>query len=143
MGRVAAFDKALAPAITDLGRWGTHSQQTQAITLHNSLPGAMEHNRTQAFLRLLGREGGTVGPVIQYLSTTVVTSDKAMLAATGGRYLATAGQPEAMSPGAWRSSGFPKTRLTACGGTSPSWPAWPGQPCRQLPRRTSRPPRAS
>jgi hypothetical protein len=105
---VAAFDRVLAPAIAGLGRWGTHNQRARAITLHDSLPGAMEHDRTQAFLRLLAPDGGTAGPVIQYLSTTVVTTDQAVLAATGGRYPATADLPEAMSPGRVAFQWFPE-----------------------------------
>jgi hypothetical protein len=66
-----AFDEALAPANADFGQWETHDQRARTITLHDSLPAAMRHDRTQAFLRLLGRDGGTVGPLIQYLHTSV------------------------------------------------------------------------
>ena len=105
---VAAFDKALAPAIHGLARWEAHDHRTRAITLHDSLPDAMGHNPTQAFLRLLGRDGGTVGPLIQYLCTTVVTTDEAVLAATAGRFRATAERPEAMSPGRLAFTWFPE-----------------------------------
>jgi hypothetical protein len=104
---VAAFDKALAPAIHGLAQWEARDHRTQAITLHDSLPDAMAHNPTQAFLRLLGRDGGTVGPLIQYLSTTAVTTDEAVLAATGGRSRASAERPEAMSPGRLAFKWFP------------------------------------
>jgi len=56
----AAFDKALAPTIADLARWETHDQRTGIITVHDSLPTATHHDRTYAFLRLLGRDGGRV-----------------------------------------------------------------------------------
>jgi hypothetical protein len=104
----AAFDEALAPAIADLGQWETHDQRARTITPHDSLPDAIRHDRTQAFLRLLGPDGGTVGPIIQYLHTTVVTTDEAVLAATGGRYRATAERPEAMSPGRLAFKWFPE-----------------------------------
>lgn len=104
----AAFDEALAPAIADLGQWETHDQRARTITLHDSLPAAMRHDRTQAFLRLLGRDGGTVRPLIQYLHTSVVTTDEAVLAATGGRYRTTAERPEAMSPGRLAFKWFPE-----------------------------------
>ncbi|MGC4864781.1 hypothetical protein ACLQ3B_05005 [Micromonospora sp. DT53] len=103
----AAFDEALAPAIADLGQWETHDQRALTITLHDSLPTAMRHDRTQAFLRLLGHDGGTVGPLIQYLHTSVVTADEAVLAATGGHYRATTERPEAMSPGRLAFKWFP------------------------------------
>lgn len=61
---VAAFDEALAPAIHGLAQWEARDHRTRAITLHYSLADAMGHNPTQAFLRLLGRDGGTVGPLI-------------------------------------------------------------------------------
>ena len=105
---VAAFDKALAPEVHGLARWEARDHRTQAITLHDSLPDAMGHNPVQAFLRLLGRDGGTVGPLIQYLCTTVVTTDEAVLAATGGRFRATAERPEAMSPGRLAFKWFPE-----------------------------------
>ncbi len=101
------FDKALAPTIEDLGQWETHDQRARTITPHDSLPAAMHHDRTQAFLRLRGRDGGTVGPLIQYLHTSVVTTDEAVLAATGGRYRATAERPEAMPPGRLAFTWFP------------------------------------
>ncbi|MGI5153000.1 hypothetical protein ACQEVC_42570 [Plantactinospora sp. CA-294935] len=104
----AAFDDALAPAIADLGQWETHDQRARTIKLHDSLPAALRHDRTQAFLRLLGRDGGTTGPLIQYLHTSVVTTDEAVLAATGGRYRATAERPEAMSPGRLAFKWFPE-----------------------------------
>ncbi|MGR6317885.1 hypothetical protein Q2K19_03440 [Micromonospora soli] len=103
----AAFDEALAPAIADLGQWETHDQRARTITLHGSLPAAMRHDRTQAFLRLFGRDGGTMGPLIQYLRTSAATTDEAMLAATGGRCRATAERPEAMSPGRLAFKWFP------------------------------------
>ena len=81
----AAFDEALAPVIHGLAQWQTHDHRTRTITLHDSLPDAMRHDRTQAFLRLLGRDGGTVGPVIQYLHAIVVTADKDVLAAKAKR----------------------------------------------------------
>jgi hypothetical protein len=95
----AAFDTALAPAIRGLAQWETHDHQTRAVTQHGSLPDAMRHDRVQAFLRLLGGDGGAIGPIIQYLRTVVVTADETVLAATGGRVRATPGEPESMSPG--------------------------------------------
>ncbi|MFC7245631.1 hypothetical protein ACFQO7_24420 [Catellatospora aurea] len=102
-----AFGKALAPLIADLARWETHDQRARTVTLHESLPAAMQHDRTQAFLRLLGRDGGTVGPLIQYLRTSVVTTDDTVLAATGGWYRATPERPEALSPGRLAFKWFP------------------------------------
>jgi hypothetical protein len=139
----AAFGKVVAPAIHGLAQWETHDHKARTITLHDSLPDAMDHNPTQAFLRLLGRDGGTVGPHIQYLRTIVVTSDDAVLATTGGRFRATAERPEEMSPGRLAFKWFPKTRRTACSGTSPFWPVWLGKPCGRWRRRTSRLPSAS
>ncbi|MGC4864730.1 hypothetical protein ACLQ3B_04745 [Micromonospora sp. DT53] len=104
----AAFDEALGPAIAGLGQWETHDQRARSISLHDSLPVAMCHDRTQAFLRLLGRDGETLGPLIQYLRTSVVTTDEAVLAFTGGRYRATAERPEAMSPGRLAFKWFPE-----------------------------------
>jgi hypothetical protein len=104
----AVFDEALAPTIADLGQWETHDQRARTTTPHGSLPDAMCHDRTQAFLRLFGRDGGTVGPIIQYLHTTVVTTDEAVLAATGGRYRATPERPESMSPGRLAFKWFPE-----------------------------------
>lgn len=103
-----AFGEALAPAIAGLAQWETHDQRARTVTLHESLPAAMRHDGTQAFLRLLGRDGGTVGPIIQYLQTTVVTTDEAVLAATGGRYRATPQRPEALSPGRLAFTWFPE-----------------------------------
>ncbi|MEU8004235.1 hypothetical protein AB0B66_24030 [Catellatospora sp. NPDC049111] len=104
----AAFDEALAPAIVGLGQWETHDQRARTITLHDSLPAAMRHDRTQTFLRLFGRDGGTVGPQIQYVYTSVVTTDEAVLAATGGRFRATAERPEGLSPGRLAFKWFPE-----------------------------------
>lgn len=103
----AAFDEALAPAIADLGQWETHDERARTTTGHDSLPAALRHDRIQAFLRLYGRDGGTVGPFIQYLHTGVVTTDEAVLAATGGRFRATPERPEAMSPGRLAFTWFP------------------------------------
>ena len=104
----AAFGTALAPAIAALARWETHDRQTRVIMLHDGLPDAMRHDRTQVFLRLLGRDGGTVGPIIQYLATTVVTTDEAVLVAVDGRFRATVDRPEAMSPGRLAFKWFPE-----------------------------------
>jgi hypothetical protein len=104
----AAFDEALTPAIHGLAKWQTHDHRTRTITLHDSLPEAMRRDGTQAFLRLLGRDGGTVGPIIQYLRGVVVTTDEAVLAATGGRFRATAERPEAMSSGRLAFKWFPE-----------------------------------
>jgi hypothetical protein len=104
----AAFNEALAPAIHGLAQWETHDHRTRTITLHDSLPDALGHNPTQAFLRLLGRDGGTVGPLLQYLRTMVVTTDETVLAATGGRYQATAERAEEMSPGRLAFKWFPE-----------------------------------
>jgi hypothetical protein len=104
----AAFDEALAPAIHGLARWQTHGRRTRTITPHDSLPDAMRHNHTQAFLRLLGRGGGTGGPIILYLRTIVVTADEDVLAATCGRIRATADELDAMSPGRLAFMWFPE-----------------------------------
>jgi hypothetical protein len=104
----AAFDTALAPAIRGLAQWQTHDHRTRTIALHDSLPEAMRHNRTQAFLRLLGRDGATVGPIIQYLNTIVKTTDETVLAATGGRFRVTADEPEEMEPGRLAFQWFPQ-----------------------------------
>lgn len=104
----AAFDRALAPAIAGLGQWEAHDHRAKTITLHDSLPAAMGVNGVQAFLRLRGRDGGTVGPLIQYLRTIVRTTDAAVLAATSGRYGATAEDPEEMSPGRLAFKWFPE-----------------------------------
>ncbi|WP_426512974.1 hypothetical protein ACPPVO_21395 [Dactylosporangium sp. McL0621] len=104
----AVFGEALAPAIADLGQWQTHDQRARTITLHGSLPDAMRHDRTQAFLRLFGRDGDTEGPIIQYLHTTVVTTDEAVLTDTGGRYRATTERPESMAPGRLAFKWFPE-----------------------------------
>ncbi|MEQ4306204.1 hypothetical protein ABNF97_33290 [Plantactinospora sp. B6F1] len=74
----AAFDDALAPVTADIARWETHDQRARTIGPHDSLPAALHHERTQAFSRLRGRDGGTVGPLIQYLRTSVVITDEAV-----------------------------------------------------------------
>lgn len=102
-----AFDEALAADIAGFGRWETHDQRARTACPHNSLPDAIRYDHTQAFLRLLGRDGGTVGPIIQYLHTTVVTTDEAVLAITGGRFRATIQRPEAISPGRLAFKWFP------------------------------------
>lgn len=108
-----AFDGALSPAIADLGRWQTHDHQARTITLHDSLPAAIRHNSTQAFLRLLSSGGSTTGPLIQYLTPTVVTTDETLLAAAGRRFLPAADRPEAMSPGRLAFRWFPQEQ-TEC-----------------------------
>jgi hypothetical protein len=106
----ATFDQALSPAIAGLATWQIHDHRTRTITLHDSLPEAMRHthNGVQAFLRLLGRDGGTAGPIIQYLRGVVVTADEAVLAATGGRFRATPERPEELSPGRLAFKWFPE-----------------------------------
>ena len=93
-----AFDRALAPAIAGLGQWENHNHRAKTITPHDSLPDAIGHNGVQAFLRLRGRDGGTAGPLIQYLRTVVRTTDEVMRTAAGGRYRAME-DPQEMSPG--------------------------------------------
>lgn len=104
----AAFDTALAPAIRGLAQWQAHDHRTRTITLYGSLPEAMSHDGTQAFLRLLGRDGGTVGPIVQYLRTIVRTTDETMLANTGGRFRVMAEGPEEMEPGRLAFKWFPQ-----------------------------------
>ena len=103
----AAFDQALSPAIAGLATWQTHDHRTRTITLHDSLPQAMRHSGTQAFLRLLGRDGGTVGPIVQYLHTSVWTTDSEVLAGTGGRFRPVPPRPEEMLPGRLAFKWFP------------------------------------
>src|SRR3954464_4022031 len=90
---IDAFEAVLAPGIVGFAQWETHDREL-GIVLHDSLPEAMRHNGVQAFLRLLGRDGGTVGPLIQYLHTSVWTRDADILAATGGRFRPVGEQPE-------------------------------------------------
>ncbi len=103
---VAAFSEKIAPSIVGLARWETHDRGA-GIVPHDSLLSAMQHDGVQAFLRLLGRDGGTVGPLIQYLHTSVWTMDDEVLAATGGRYRPTHGQLEEMMPGRLAFKWFP------------------------------------
>ncbi len=103
---VAAFSEVIAPSIAGLAQWETHDRKI-GIVPHESLPSAMQHDGVQAFLRLLGRDGGTVGPLIQYLHTSVWTTDDEVLAATGGRYRPAYGQPEEMTPGRLAFKWFP------------------------------------
>ncbi|MEH0931384.1 hypothetical protein [Micromonospora sp. CPCC 205558] len=139
----AVFDEALGHAIADLGQWETHDQRARSIMLHDSLPVAMRHDRTQAFLRLLGRDGGTVGPLIQYLRTSVVTTDEAVLASTGGRYRATAERLEALSPGRLAFKSFPEDEADYVRRDFVLLAGMPGRPCKRSPHRTSKPSRAS
>jgi hypothetical protein len=103
---VDAFSEAPAPSIEGLAQWETHDRDA-GIVLHDSLPTAMRHDGVQAFLRLLGRDGGTVGAIIQYLHTSVWTRDADVLAATGGRYRPVGVQPEEMTPGRLAFKWFP------------------------------------
>ena len=119
----AAFDEALAHAINGLAQWQTHDHRTRIITLHDSLPDAMRHDHTQAFLRLLGRDGGIVGPIIQYLRTIVVTADEDVLAAAGGRIRAT-GLPHHAARA--RGCSPRGSRFSACP-SNPEGPAGPGK----------------
>lgn len=96
---VAAFSAAVGAAIADFARW-----ETADGVAHESLEAAMHHDGVHAFLRLLGRDGGTVGPVIQYLHTGVWTHDGER---AEGRYRATDGQPETMRPGRLAFRWFP------------------------------------
>ncbi|MEU7590450.1 hypothetical protein AB0A95_29675 [Micromonospora sp. NPDC049230] len=75
--------------------------------LHDSLQGATNHDGVQAFLRLLGRDGRTVRPLIQYLHTRAWTRDDGVLAATGGRWRPCDGQPERLEPGRLAFTWFP------------------------------------
>lgn len=103
---VAAFSEAVAQPTAGLASWETHDR-TAGVVLHGSLEAAMQHNGVQAFLRLLGRDGGTVGPLIQYLRTSVWTRDDDVLASTGGRYRPLSGEPERMEPGRLAFKWFP------------------------------------
>jgi hypothetical protein len=104
---VAAFSEALAPSISGFANWQTHERST-GITLHGSLEAAMQHDGVQAFLRLLGRDGETVGPIIQYLHTSVWTRDDYLLTSMGGRYRPEDGRPEEMLPGRLAFKWFPE-----------------------------------
>jgi hypothetical protein len=103
---VAAFSEVVAEPIADLACWETHNR-TAGLVLHGSLEEAMQQDGVQAFLRLLGRDGGTVGPLIQYLHTSVFTTDEALLAATGDRYRPLGGGGEKMEPGRLAFKWFP------------------------------------
>ncbi|MEU7751468.1 hypothetical protein AB0B57_33860 [Micromonospora sp. NPDC049101] len=103
---VTAFSEAVAQPIAGLATWETHDR-TEGIVLHDSLQVAMNHDGVQAFLRLLGRDGGTVGPLIQYLHTRAWTRDDVVLAATGGRWRPVDGQPERLEPGRLSFTWFP------------------------------------
>jgi hypothetical protein len=103
---VAVFSDAVAQPIADLASWETHDRAA-GIVLHDSLQAAMNHDRVQAFLRLLGPDGGTVGPLIQYLHTRVWTTDNEVLEATGGRWRPADGEPERMEPGRLAFKWFP------------------------------------
>lgn len=103
---VAAFSDAVAEPIADLASWETHDRAA-GIVLHDSLQAAMNHDRVQGFLRLLGRDGGTVGPLVQYLHTRVWTTDDEVLEATGDRWRPADGQPERMEPGRLAFKWFP------------------------------------
>jgi hypothetical protein len=96
---VDAFSDAVAPLIDGQAQWETHDQRLRTIELHDSLTAAMRRNRVLAFLRLLDRDGGTVGPGIQYLTTSVWTTDPGVLAATGGRFRPVPPRPEELLPG--------------------------------------------
>jgi hypothetical protein len=104
---VDLFSDAVAPLVDGLARWQTHDQHRRTIELHNSLAAAMRHDRVQAFLRLLDHDGLTVGPIIQYLHTSVWTTDPEVLAATGGRSRPVAPRPEEMLPGRLAFKWFP------------------------------------
>ena len=103
---VAAFSEAVAQPIVDLASWETHDR-TAGVVPHDSLQVAMNHDGVQAFLRLFGRDGGTVGPSIQFLHTSVWTRDADVLESTGGRYRAVDGQPERTEPGRLAFKWFP------------------------------------
>jgi hypothetical protein len=103
---VAAFSDAVAQPIADMASWETHDRAA-GIVLHGSLQAAMNHDGVQALLRLLGRDGGTIGPLIQYLHTRIWTRDDEVLEATGGRWRPADGQPERMEPGRLAFQWFP------------------------------------
>jgi hypothetical protein len=103
---VAAFDEALAPSIVGLARWEPRGRPTD-FAAPDSLWEALQPGGIQAFLRLFGRDGGTVGPLIQYLPTSVWTRDDDVPAATGGRYRPADGRPEEMTPGRLAFKWFP------------------------------------
>lgn len=71
----AAFGDRLAPVIARLGRWETHDERARTSTPHASLPEAMRRGGTQAFLRLSHQDGETVGPLIEYQRSSVMTSE--------------------------------------------------------------------
>ncbi|WP_433342716.1 hypothetical protein [Micromonospora sp. CA-111912] len=104
---VSAFSDAVASSIGGLAQWATHDRES-GVVLHESLSSATRHGYIQAFLRLLGRDGGVVGPAIQYLHTRVWTTDAGVLEATGGRYRPVGTQPEEMQPGRLAFKWFPE-----------------------------------
>jgi len=104
---VDAFSDAVAPMVDGLARWQTHDNRQKAIEDHDTLTAAMRHDGVQAFLRLLGRDGGTVGPIVQYLHTSVWTTDSEVLAGTGGRFRPVPPRPEEMLPGRLAFKWFP------------------------------------
>ncbi|GAB7039625.1 hypothetical protein JCM9533A_34750 [Catenuloplanes niger JCM 9533] len=71
----AAFGERLAPVVAELGGWETHDRRARASTPHPSLPDAMRHHGSQAFLRLRGGDGG---PLIQYQRSTTAGGATAM-----------------------------------------------------------------
>jgi hypothetical protein len=103
---VTAFCAVMAPQIAGFAQWETHERDI-GVVQHDSLQTAIRHNGVQAFLRLLGRDGGTAGPPIQYLDTMVWTVDDDILTATGGRFRPREGRPEEMMPGRLAFKWFP------------------------------------
>ncbi|XVU21492.1 hypothetical protein ACQPZJ_29990 [Actinoplanes sp. CA-054009] len=103
---VAAFSDAVAQPIAGLASWETHDRAA-GVVLHDSLVAAMAHDRVQAFLRLLGRDGGTAGPGIQYLRTNVWTWDNAAVLTDDAALEAAGGRPGRMEPGRLAFKWFP------------------------------------
>ncbi|MCX4472936.1 hypothetical protein OOK41_21920 [Micromonospora sp. NBC_01655] len=103
---VDAFSDAVAPSIGGLAQWATHDRES-GVVLHDSLSSAVRQAGVQAFLHLLGRDGGVVGPAIQYLHTRVWTTEAEVLEATGGRYRPVTDRPEEMQPGRLAFKWFP------------------------------------
>lgn len=105
---VAAFSRAVAGPIAGFAAWQTH-RHTEKPVVHESLAAAMEHDGSQAFLRLLDPGGATAGPIIQYLQGTVAATDTTALGSPALRlYRPGPGQPEHIEPGRLAFKWFPE-----------------------------------
>lgn len=103
----AAFGAELAQAIAELARWETHNNRT-GVHSHESLEAALRYDGVQAFLRLLGFGGGSAGPLLQYLTTSVKTRSGDSLGEGRSSYRTLGAEPETMSPGRLAFKWFPE-----------------------------------